>query len=78
MAFRQIPIQRSTNIVSVQFDDVTGDMMIEFYGRNASSGAIYRYSSVTGDVADGFAQQASPGQYFRSRVLNQFPFERIR
>lgn len=77
MSIRQIPIRPSTNIANVSYDDDTQEMTIQFYGRNALSGAIYVHTQVPANVADGFTEAISTGQYFRLNVLHLFPFQRI-
>lgn len=69
----QIP-PNSSNILSVSYDDQTGDLFITFHKGNA----VYRYPQVSLTVAEGFARSGlSAGAYFRANILNQYVGERV-
>jgi|FreactTroBogLake_1042271.scaffolds.fasta_scaffold132655_1 hypothetical protein len=72
MAYRQIPIPPgSSNVESVEFDDAAGKLKIIFQ----RSSTPYFYDGVDGNTADGFTTSGlSAGNYFRARILNQYPF----
>jgi len=69
---REIPIVESKNIGAVSYDDETMELFVQF-----KSGLAYRYTKVTGDVADGFSQAVSSGDYFNLYVRGNFEFGKI-
>jgi hypothetical protein len=74
MAYRDIPIQRGSNVDTVQYDPSTGTLRVTFQRQGA---AAYLYQGVPGTVADGFTTSGmSAGKYLNIYIKDQYPFER--
>jgi hypothetical protein len=67
---RTITIQPSSNILSVVYDEEAMLLFVTF-----KRGKTYAFSQVPGNVADGFSQALSAGQYFNTNVREQFTHE---
>jgi KTSC domain len=63
MADQAMSIKSSSNIKAVSYDDETSVLTVAF-----SSGATYVYTDVPPQVANGFSDAASPGQYLHSVI----------
>jgi hypothetical protein len=59
-----IPFAPSRNIQDIQYDLDTQTLIIDF-----NSGYRYRYAGVTGEEAQGFAQNLSAGDYLRQFIM---------
>jgi hypothetical protein len=64
---QQIPIQKSRHLAGVTYDDETMILSVTF-----SNDRIYSYFHVTGDIANGFSQALSAGQYFDVYIKGKF------
>lgn len=71
MAFRKIPIGTSSNVLDVQFDDETGDLLCTFV---RGSGI---YKQLTVQEAEGISQAGSPGKYLNTFIAPSHVWERL-
>jgi KTSC domain-containing protein len=72
MPLQLIPIPASSHILTVLYDDENMLLYIQF-----KRGAVYVYSQVPGDVADGFTQALSAGQYLETSIKGAFEFQKM-
>ena len=73
MAREQLSIADSSHIQSAAYDEETQELWIAF-----KRGATYKYSGVSGDVARGFNDALSAGQYFHAFIRNGgFAYEKV-
>lgn len=85
MAPRPIPIPDSGNLAQVQYDDETGDLIVQFKGMSGGRaksaryvGATYIYKQVPINVADGLANSGLRAtDYFRANIYRQYEHQRI-
>jgi hypothetical protein len=68
----RIPV-RSSNIVSVGYEDDDGILEVEFSG-----GVLYEYYRVPRQVFDALVSSSSPGQYLATNVKDVYQFRRVR
>lgn len=68
----RVPV-RSSNIVSVGYEDDDGILEVEFSG-----GALYEYYRVPRQVFDGLLASSSPGQYLATNVKDVYQYRRVR
>lgn len=73
MAFREIPINRGTNVDKVSFDEDSGTLKVSFQRVGSPDYLFYR---VPIDVANGFSTSGmTAGLYFNAYIKSQYPFE---
>lgn len=73
MAYQTIPIKPSTNILSVQWDPETKDLLVTFI-RQGRQGI---YHGVDGNTAAGFERTSSAGRYLIDFIKPAFPYEEV-
>jgi len=67
MALESIPFAPSNNIQSIWYDLDSQLLVIRFHDRNR----VYRYSGVSGEEANGFANSLSAGDYLNRVIRGQ-------
>lgn len=65
-------VAQSSHIYNYEYDEKAQTLAIQF-----TNGAIYSYSNVAPTTYYAFAQAASPGQYFHSKIKGQYPTTNI-
>ena len=73
MAYQTIPIKPSSNLLSIQFDPETKDLL----GTFIRSGRQYVAHGVDAKTAEGFSQAPSPGRYWNAFIRDSFFVEEI-
>lgn len=68
----EIVIAESGHISAVYYDEELMTLYIEF-----DRGQVYSYHAVPGNIARGFSQALSAGQYFHAQIRNQFEFKKL-
>lgn len=63
---------KSSNLVSVGYDDASCILEIEFHG-----GRVYRYSGVPPEEHRGLMAAASHGKYFAANIKNRYAYTRV-
>jgi len=61
-------IAQSSHIQGFDYDEATQTLTIQF-----TNGAVYAYASIDPNTYYAFAQSPSPGQYFHSKIRDQYP-----
>lgn len=62
---------KSEHIESVQYDDQTDVLTVDFVG-----GHRYRYANVPRETYDNLASASSPGSYFHERIRGRYVYRR--
>lgn len=62
----------STVIRRFAYDEMTGDLWVEF-----TTGRKYVYAGVPQEVADAFRGAFAKGIYFNTRIRDQFPHREV-
>lgn len=62
----------SSNIESVGYDVESRELEVEF-----KTGAVYSYSDVPPEVAEGLLNAESVGRYFAAHVKGVYAYERV-
>jgi len=73
MALRIISAPPSGNIVAISYDPDTQTLLVQFRYQDA----VYRYTGIDENTADGFSQALSATDYLKSAILPLSPGERI-
>lgn len=60
-------VAQSSHLQQYEYDEKTQTLVIQF-----TNGAIYSYSGVDPNSYFSFAQSASPGQYFHSKIKGKY------
>jgi hypothetical protein len=68
-----VPIQGSSMIGQLDYDDETEDLDVHF----VTTGGVYRYHQVPADVFTQLSGAASVGSTFTQLVKNRYAWERI-
>jgi len=63
----------SSNLKAIGYDSETKRLRVQF-----SSGGIYEYTDVAGDVADEFMMAESAGKFFHKNIRNMYKTEKIK
>lgn len=77
MPVRQIDIPPSANIASITYDDLSGDLVVQFQRPNGKPQSAYRYLQVSVQTAEGFEKADSAKKYFTQNILNQYQSEKL-
>jgi hypothetical protein len=73
MPYRTIQIKPSSNLLSIQFDEETKDLL----GTFVRDGRQYIAHGVDARTAEGFSRAPSAGRYWNAFIRNQFMIEEI-
>jgi hypothetical protein len=73
MAYQTIQIKPSSNILSIQFDPETKDLLATF----VRGGRQYVAHGVDARTAEGFSSAPSAGRYWNAFVKDQFLVEEV-
>ena len=71
MALEAIPFKSSSHIVDVAYDEDTSELVVRF------KNAAYSYSGVPAQVASGFTDAPSAGQYLDTQIKGVYPFKKL-
>ena len=75
MTFREIPINRGTNVDKVAYDPDSGTLRVSFQRPGSPDYAFYQVPEPT---ANGFTTSGlTGGKYFNAYIKGQFPFEPV-
>lgn len=73
MAFREIPINRGTNVDKVFYQDDSGTLKVSFQRVGSPD---YLFYQVPIDVANGFSTSGmTAGKYFNAYIKGQYPYQ---
>ncbi len=70
---RQLTKVDSTMLYAVGYDEEAQILEVVF-----RTGGIYRYFQISRELYEGLITAESKGQYMRTHVIGQYPYERIR
>jgi len=71
MPAEAIPFKQSSHITSVAYDEETSTLVVSF------SKASYSYAGVPAQVANGFSDAQSAGQYLETAIKGKYPFQKL-
>ena len=71
MALEAIPIKSSSHVKSVSYDEDTQELVCEF------AKASYLYSGVSPQVANGFRDAPSAGQYLDTFIKGTYGYRKL-
>lgn len=72
LSIERIPVEGSTHLASVGYNDQTGILVVEF-----KDGEIYEYENVPQDVMVEFITAKSQGSYFQRNIAQMFRYRQI-
>lgn len=73
MAYQQIPIRPSSNILAISWDAETKDLQVVFV-RNSRT---YVFHGVDARTAESASRAESVGRWFNQEIKDLFPFEEL-